>query len=121
MDSTTILWYSLNKDCGEIPKAPVESGNKEPVPKEPLIEEFSDDIRALSQKFPLLNSVLTADRNEESMTLEISLKEIFALCPRNRQRIDRYSRLQEYLKNKFGVKLIIKSQKTSYHETKKIL
>ena len=108
MTDTSQLWYSLNKDCGDIPRTPVESysDSKEQTNK------FSDDIAALSQKFPQLASLLATNKNEQELVLEISLKEIFVLCPRGRCRLDRYSKLQEYLKENYNTTLIIKSQKT---------
>lgn len=109
MTDTSQLWYSLNKDCGDIPKTPVEShsDSKEQTNK------FSDDIKALGEYFPQLASLLNEkDKNEQGLILEISLKEIFVLCPRNRCRLDRYGKLQEYLKEKSNITLIIKSQKT---------
>lgn len=109
MTDTSQLWYSLNKDCSDISKTPVESysDSKERTNK------FSDDIAALSQKFPQLVSLLNEkDSRDDSLILEISLKEIFVLCPRNRCRLDRYEKLQEYLKENHNTTLIIKSQKT---------
>lgn len=108
MTDTSQLWYSLNKDCGDIPRTPVESysDSKEQTNK------FSDDIAALSQKFPQLASLLATNKNEQELVLKISLKEIFVLCPRGRCRLDRYSKLQEYLKENYNTTLIIKSQKT---------
>lgn len=109
MTDTSQLWYSLNKDCSDIlTQVPVESccDSKERTNK------FSDDIKALGEYFPQLASLLTTDKNEQGLILEISLKEIFVLCPRNRCRLDRYGKLQEYLKEKYNITLIIKSQKT---------
>lgn len=109
MTDTSQLWYSLNKDCSDISKTPVESysDSKEQTNK------FHDDIAALSQKFPQLASLLNKkDSTDDNLTLEISLKEIFVLCPRGRCRADRYSKLQEYLKENHNTTLIIKSQKT---------
>ena len=108
MTDTSQLWYSLNKDCSGIPKTPVESS---PDSKE-RTNRFSDDIKALGEYFPQLASLLATDKNEQGLILEISLKEIFALCPRNRCRVDRYSQLQKYLKENYNTTLIIKSQKT---------
>lgn len=108
MTDTSQLWYSLNKDCSGIPKTPVESS---PDSKE-RTNKFSDDIKALGEYFPQLASLLATDKNEQGLILEISLKEIFVLCPRNRCRLDRYSQLQKYLKENYNVTLIIKSQKT---------
>ena len=109
MTDTSQLWYSLNKDCGDIPKTPVESysDSKERTNK------FSNDIKALGEYFPQLASLLDKkDSTEHNLTLEISLKEIFVLCPRGRCRLDRYSKLQEYLKKNYHITLIIKLQKT---------
>ena len=117
MTDTSQLWYSLNKDCGDIPKTPVELSfnSKETTNK------FSDDIKALGEYFPQLASLLDKkDSTDDNLTLEISLKEIFVLCPRGRCRADRYSKLQEYLKENHNTTLIIKSQKTKKYESKKI-
>ena len=117
MTDTSQLWYSLNKDCGDIPKTPVELSfnSKETTNK------FSDDIKALGEYFPQLASLLDKkDSTDDNLTLEISLKEIFVLCPRGRCRADRYGKLHEYLKENYNTTLIIKSQKTKKYESKKI-
>jgi len=109
MTDTSQLWYSFNMDCSDIPRTPVESYSdlKEQTNK------FSDDIKALGEYFPQLASLLDKkDSTNDSLILEISLKEIFVLCPRNRCRLDRYGKLQEYLNKNYNVTLIIKSQKT---------
>ena len=109
MTDTSQLWYSLNKDCGDIPKTPVESysDSKERTNK------FSNDIKALGEYFPQLASLLDKkDSTDDNLTLEISLKEIFVLCPLRRCSLDRYYKLQEYLKKNYHITLIIKSQKT---------
>ena len=108
MTDTSQLWYSLNKDCSDIPRTPVELS---PDSKE-RTNKFSNDIKALGEYFPQLASLLATNKNEQGLMLEISLKEIFVLCPRGRCRLDRYSKLQEYLKENYNVTLIIKSQKT---------
>lgn len=110
MTDTAFLWHTLNTPQSDIPtQAPVESysDSKERTNK------FSNDIKALGEYFPQLASLLNEkDSTDYYLTLEISLKEIFVLCPRNRCRLDRYSKLQEYLKKNYNVTLIIKSQKT---------
>ena len=109
MTDTSQLWYSLNMDCSDIPKTPVESysDSKEQTNK------FSDDIKALGEDFPQLASLLDKkDSRDDSLILKINLKEIFVLCPRGRCRADRYGKLQEYLKKNYNTTLIIKSQKT---------
>ena len=112
MTDTSQLWYSLNKDCSDISKTPVESysDSKETTNK------FSDDIKALGEYFPQLASLLNKkDSTGYNLTLEISV-----LCPRGRCRADRYGKLQEYLKENYNTTLIIKSQKTKKYESKKI-
>ena len=71
MTDTAFLWQTLNKDCGDIPKTPVESYSdlKETTNK------FSDDIKALGEYFPQLASLLNKkDSTDYNLTLEISLK-----------------------------------------------
>lgn len=53
MTDTSQLWYSLNKDCSDISRTPVESysDSKETTNK------FSDDIKALGEYFPQLASL----------------------------------------------------------------
>ena len=110
MTDTAFLWHTLNTPQSDIPtQAPVESysDSKERTNK------FSNDIKALGEYFPQLASLLNEkDSTDYNLTLEISLKEIFVLCPRNRCRVDRYSQLQKYLKENYNTTLIIKSQKT---------
>ena len=109
MTDTSQLWYSLNKDCSDIPRTPVELS---PDAKE-RTNKFSDDMKVLGKYFPQLASLLDKkDSTDDSLILEISLKDMFALCPRNRCRLDRYGKLQEYLKENYHITLIIKSQKT---------
>lgn len=109
MTDTAFLWHTLNTPQSDIPtQIPVESysDSKETTNK------FSDDIKALGEYFPQLASPLVTNKNEQGLILEISLKEIFVLCPRGRCRADRYSQLQKYLKENHNTTLIIKSQKT---------
>ena len=101
MTDTSQLWYSLNKDCSEISKTPVELS----LDSKEQTNKFSDDIAALA-------SLLITNKNDQGLILEISLKDIFVLCPRGRCRVDRYSQLQKYLKENYNTTLIIKSQKT---------
>ena len=118
MTDTSQLWYSLNKDCSDIlTQPPVELS----LDSKERTNKFSDDIKALGEYFPQLASLLDKkDSTDDNLTLEISLKEIFVLCPRGRCRADRYGKLQEYLKENYNTTLIIKSQKTKKYESKKI-
>lgn len=116
MTETSQLWYSLNKDCSDIPKTPVESS---PDSTE-TTNKFFDDLKALGEYFPQLASLLNEkDSTDYYLTLEISLKEIFVLCPKNRCRVDRYSKLPKYLKENYNTTLIIKSQKNKPNDHEK--
>lgn len=111
MNDTAFFWHTLNNPQSDMStQTPVESSPdlKESIPN----SQFFNDIAALSQKFPQLTSLLATNKNEQGLILEISLKEIFILCPRGRCRLDRYSKLQKYLKENYNTTLIIKSQKT---------
>ena len=44
--------------------------------------------------------------------IETSLQDILRICPRERKRADAYTGLASYLKKKFGITLIITSNKT---------
>lgn len=54
MTDTSQLWYSLNKDCGDIPKTLVELS----LDSKETTNKFSDDIKALGEYFPQLASLL---------------------------------------------------------------
>lgn len=66
--------------------------------------KYESDIEALKQKY--------GDSFSTSFCIEVSLKEILELCPRERRRTDSYQGLVSYLKNRYGVTLRIHSQKS---------
>lgn len=67
-------------------------------------EKYKKDIEALRIKY--------GDLFQTGLCIEIPLKEILELCPRDRHRKDAYHGLVSFLKNKRGITLNIKSQKT---------
>lgn len=67
-------------------------------------EKYEKDIESLRVKY--------GDSFQTGLCIEISLKEILELCPRDRHRKDAYHGLVSFLKNKRGITLNIKSQKT---------
>ena len=66
--------------------------------------KYGSDIEALKQKY--------GDSFSTGLCIEISLKEILELCPRERKRTDSYQGLVSYLKSHYGVTLRIHSQKS---------
>ena len=66
--------------------------------------KYESDIEALKQKY--------GDSFSTGLCIEVSLKEILILCPRERRRTDSYQGLVSYLKNHYGVTLRIHSQKS---------
>ena len=74
------------------------------TPHKPSSEKYRKDIEALQERYG--NSFSTG------FCIEISLKELLELCPRERHRKDAYHGLVSYLKNNLGITLTIKSQKT---------
>ena len=65
MTDTSQLWYSLNKDCSDISKTPVELS----LDSKEQTNKFSDDIAALSQKFPQLASLLVTNKNDQGLKI----------------------------------------------------
>ena len=66
--------------------------------------KYELDIEALKQKY--------GDSFSTGLCIEVSLKEILVLCPRERKRTDSYQGLVSYLKSHYGVTLRIHSQKS---------
>lgn len=74
------------------------------TPHKPIPEKYRKDIESLRDKYG--DSFLTG------FCIEITLKELLELCPRERHRKDAYHGLISYLKNNQGIILTIKSQKS---------
>ena len=82
-------------------------------PKRRIENEFVNDIEALCKYDPELKTWIDAPvKSDEPYELTIGLKDIFGICPRSRQRTDRYKKLCAYLSETFNVVLTIKSQKS---------
>ena len=67
-------------------------------------EKYCSDLEALKQRY--------GAEFKSGLCIEIPLKEIINLCPRERRRADAYTGLVGYLKSEYGVILKITSNKT---------
>lgn len=81
------------------PSVSVKKDSNEPIP-----EKYRKDIEALRKKY--------GDSFSTGLCIEVSLRELLELCPRERRRTDSYQGLVSYLKNHYGVTLKIHSQKS---------
>ena len=113
-----ILWYEFLKERSLLSFGSNKSNTSKsnevlslPLEEKKIDSRYILDIMTLSEKFPVLGKRVTEGASDTSLELEIDLKEIYQLCPRNRKRSDRYDRLCKYLKDAFRVVLTIKSQK----------
>ena len=66
--------------------------------------KYKKDIEALREKY--------GENFNTGLCIEITLKELLEICPRERKRTDAYTGLISFLKAKLGITLIIKSQKS---------
>ena len=62
---------------------------------------IEEEIQVLAQHFGGIST---------GMTLEIELRELLELCPRNRRKADSYYQLKKHLKDDYGIELIITSR-----------
>ena len=112
-----ILWYEFLKERCLFSSGSGKGTRKNnevlslPLEEKKIDHHYMLDIMALSEKFPELGKRVTEGTSDTPLELEIGLKEIYLLCPRNRRRSDRYDLLCKYLKDEFGIVLNIKSQK----------
>lgn len=83
------------------PQVMAEPALKESGPSKQSIC-FDDDVEKLESRFGKLKT---------GLCIETTLQDLLKICPRTRQRTDAYNRLVAYLKETYGVKLIIKSRK----------
>lgn len=67
-------------------------------------EKYKKDIEALQTKY--------GDSFSTGFCIEVTLKELLEICPRERRRTDAYTGLVSYLSKELGITLIIKSQKS---------
>lgn len=70
----------------------------------PIPEKYKKDVEALRKRY--------GENFKTGLCIEITLKELLEICPRERRRTDAYTGLISFLKGKLGITLIIKSQKT---------
>lgn len=84
------------------PKPNVAVGVKEKDSKRK--EKYGSDIEALKLKY--------GAEFKSGVCIEIPLKNIINLCPRERRKTDAYTGLVGYLKSEYGVTLNIISNKT---------
>jgi len=68
-----------------------------------LSEKYESDITAITSKWGELRN---------GLCIETTLQELLTIVPRHRPRIDAYNGLISLLRDKYGVKLTIKSRKT---------
>ena len=99
------------------------TGRRTEVRQEPIISEadpktdsiiettiptlsIEDEIQVLAHHFGGLAS---------GMKLEIELRELLNICPRNRRKADSFYQLKKHLKDDYGIELVITSR-TSKHK-----
>ena len=100
------LWSSLfgsgrtdiRKEPIKIDAGPKTDSKNETTKPALTIEE---EIQVLAQHFGGIST---------GMTLEIELRELLELCPRNRRKADSYYQLKKHLKDDYGIELIITSR-----------
>lgn len=71
----------------------------------PIPEKYEKDVEALRKKY--------GENFKTGLCIEITLKELLEICPRERRRTDAYTGLISFLKGKMGIILTIKSQKSN--------
>ena len=70
----------------------------------PIPEKYEKDIEALRKRY--------GENFKTGLCIEITLKELLEICPRERRRTDAYTGLVSCLSKELGITLIIKSQKS---------
>lgn len=70
----------------------------------PIPEKYKKDVEALRKRY--------GENFKTGLCIEITLKELLEICPRERRRTDAYTGLISFLKGKMGITLTIKSQKS---------
>ena len=68
-------------------------------------DKYGSDVEALKQRYGV-------EFETSGVCIEIPLREILEICPRERKRVDAYTGLVSYFKNEYGVTLKITSNKT---------
>ena len=90
--------YSGNRlDCVS-PDVNINKANTVIVP-----DKFRKDIEALED--------YTGRKLESGLCIKVDLSELLTVIPRERKRTDAYNTLVQYLRDEFGIELIINSKK----------
>ena len=97
---------------------------KTDIKTEPIITE-ADSVKDSNSETPIPQlsveeeiEVLAAHIGgiASGMTIEIELRELLNICPRNRKKADSYYQLKKHLKDDYGVELIITSRTSKNKE-----
>lgn len=90
--------YSEGRQDSVSPDVIVNKANTIIVP-----DKFRKDIEALEE--------YTGRKLESGLCIRVGLSELLTIIPRERKRTDSYNTLVQYLKDEFGIDLIINSKK----------
>ncbi len=90
--------YSGNRQDCVSPDVNVNKENTIIVP-----DKFKEDIEALENYI--------GRKLESGLCIKVDLSELLTVIPRNRKRTDAYKTLVKFLKDEFGIDLIINSKK----------
>lgn len=90
--------YSGNRQDCVSPDVNVNKENTIIVP-----DKFKEDIEALE--------TYIGRKLESGLCIKVDLSELLTVIPRERKRTDAYNTLVQYLKDEFGIDLIINSKK----------
>lgn len=71
---------------------------------QPILEKYKKDVEALRKRY--------GENFKTGFCIEVTLKVLLEICPRERKRTDAYTGLISFLKGKMGITLNIKSQKS---------
>lgn len=90
--------YPESRQEGVAPDVNANKANTVIVP-----DKFRKDIEALEN--------YTGRKLESGLCIRVDLSELLTVIPRERKRTDAYNTLVQYLKDEFGIDLIINSKK----------
>lgn len=90
--------YPESRQGGVAPDVNVNKVNTVIVP-----DKFRKDIEALEN--------YTGSKLESGLCIRVDLSELLTVIPRERKRTDAYNTLVQYLRDEFGIDLIINSKK----------
>lgn len=95
--SDEVQYSGDRQDCVS-PDVIARKGNTVIVP-----DKFKEDIEALENYI--------GRKLESGLCIKVDLSELLTVIPRNRKRTDAYKTLVKFLKDEFGIDLIINSKK----------